>query len=390
MDGKARRDAFGRRELLVLSALGLVAGAQRPAFAGSPQGQLTWAVHVSLAPTWFDPAETPGMITPFLLMYALHDAMVKPMPGNAAEPCLAEPWKMAPDGLSYEFTVRAGAKFHNGEPVTAEDVKFSFERYRGTSAALMKERVAAVETPDERRVRFVLKKPWPDFLTFYSSRHRSGLDRAEEIRPAGRRGRASRRRRSARGRTGSSPSPRGWSWCSRPSRLLAQDARRQAAGLQGGARRGDAAGGAEARRGRHRLLDPRRAGRGAAEDAGPDAEAGGDPGHVLALFPRPVGPEIAVARPARARGGAAGDRLQVDLRGADARLFADHQQHHPRQLRLLLEAAGAGIRSRPRPRSCWPRRDIRNGFDAGDYYCEPPTPISPRRCSTICRKPASA
>ena len=56
MDGKARRDAFGRRELLVLSALGLVAGAQRPAFAGSPQGQLTWAVHISLAPTWFDPA----------------------------------------------------------------------------------------------------------------------------------------------------------------------------------------------------------------------------------------------------------------------------------------------------------------------------------------------
>jgi len=169
MDGKARRDAFGRRELLVLSALGLVAGAPRTAFAGSPQGQLTWAVHISLAPTWFDPAETPGMITPFLLMYALHDAMVKPMPGNAAEPCLAEAWKMAPDGLSYEFTVRAGAKFHNGEPVTAEDVKFSFERYRGTSAALMKERVSAIETPDERHVRFVLKKPWPDFLTFYSS-----------------------------------------------------------------------------------------------------------------------------------------------------------------------------------------------------------------------------
>jgi peptide/nickel transport system substrate-binding protein len=169
MDGKARRDAFGRRELLVLSALGLVAGAPRTAFAGSPQGQLTWAVHFSLAPTWFDPAETPGMITPFLLMYALHDAMVKPMPGGPNEPCLAEGWKAAPDGLSYEFAIRAGAKFHNGEPVTAEDVKFSFERYRGTSAALMKERVHSMETPDERHVRFVLKRPWPDFLTFYSS-----------------------------------------------------------------------------------------------------------------------------------------------------------------------------------------------------------------------------
>ncbi len=76
--------------------------------------------------------------------------MVKPMPGNVRRPCLAEAWSMAPDGLSYEFVLRAGAKFHNGEPVTAEDVKFSFERYRGTSAAMMKERVAAVETPDAR------------------------------------------------------------------------------------------------------------------------------------------------------------------------------------------------------------------------------------------------
>jgi peptide/nickel transport system substrate-binding protein len=159
---------FSRRSVLALSALGLITIGQRAANANA-QGQLTWAVHFSLAPTWFDPAETPGMITPFLLMYALHDAMVKPMPGGPNEPCLADGWKMAPDGLSYEFTVRAGAKFHNGEPVTAEDVKFSFERYRGTSAALMKERIKAVETPDERHVRFVLVKPWPDFLTFYSS-----------------------------------------------------------------------------------------------------------------------------------------------------------------------------------------------------------------------------
>src|SRR6476660_151188 len=163
----AQRTELTRRTLMALSALGIAV--PKATFAEAPGGQLTWAVHVSLAPTWFDPAETPGMITPFMLLYALHDAMVKPMPGKADEPCLAEAWKAATDGLSYEFKLRAGAKFHNGAPVTAEDVKFSFERYRGTSAALMKERVASIETPDERTVRFVLKKPWPDFLTFYSS-----------------------------------------------------------------------------------------------------------------------------------------------------------------------------------------------------------------------------
>jgi peptide/nickel transport system substrate-binding protein len=136
--------------------------------AAAPEGQMTWGVHVSLTPTWFDPAETPGIITPFMVMYALHDAMLKPMPGNAMAPSLAESWSVSKDGLTYEFVLRKNAKFHNGEPVTAEDVKFSFDRYRGTSAKQLKDRVAAVETAPGR-VRFKLKQPWPDFLTFYSS-----------------------------------------------------------------------------------------------------------------------------------------------------------------------------------------------------------------------------
>src|SRR5207247_9513297 len=62
-----------------------------------------------------------------------------------------------------------GVKFAHGRPVTAEDVKFSLERYRGTLHDLLKHRVAAVDTPDARHVRFRLNKPWPDFLTFYAS-----------------------------------------------------------------------------------------------------------------------------------------------------------------------------------------------------------------------------
>ncbi|MBI3637051.1 MAG: ABC transporter substrate-binding protein [Candidatus Rokubacteria bacterium] len=135
----------------------------------APEGQMTWAVHVSLAPTWFDPAETPAVITPFMILYALHDALVKPMPGNPMAPSLAESWSAARDGLSYEFVLRKGVRFHNGDPVTAEDVKFSLERYKGGAATTLRARVAGIDVIDPLRVRIRLKQPWPDFVTFYGT-----------------------------------------------------------------------------------------------------------------------------------------------------------------------------------------------------------------------------
>ena len=148
-------------------ALLLVGYTISPAIAA--EGQMTWGVHISLAPTWFDPAEAPGIITPFMIYYALHDALVKPMPGQRMAPSLAESWSASPDGLAYEFVLRKGVKFHNGDLVTPEDVKFSFERYKGAAAQLLKQKVAAVDIVDPQRVRFRLKQPWPDFMTFYGS-----------------------------------------------------------------------------------------------------------------------------------------------------------------------------------------------------------------------------
>jgi len=155
------------RALLVVLAIA-VAGAPSSTVA-APEGQLTWGVHITLAPTYFDPAETPGLVTPFMILYALHDALVKPMPGRPAAPSLAESWTVSKDGLTYDFVLRKGVKFHNGEPVTAEDVKFSYERYRGAAATLLRSRVARVEIPEPGRWRMVLKQPWADFMTFYAS-----------------------------------------------------------------------------------------------------------------------------------------------------------------------------------------------------------------------------
>jgi peptide/nickel transport system substrate-binding protein len=163
-----------RRHILRLAAVGLVAPASGLASAAATQQQLTWGVHVSLAPIWFDPSSTSGIITPFMLLYALHDAVVKPMPGKSPAPSLAETWSASEDGTRYDFILRRDAMFHNGDPVAADDVRFSFERYRGTAYGLLKDRVASVEVLDPLHVRFTLKQPWPDFLTFYASATAAG------------------------------------------------------------------------------------------------------------------------------------------------------------------------------------------------------------------------
>jgi peptide/nickel transport system substrate-binding protein len=151
--------------VLILTALGGLA----PAAAAPPDGTLAIGVHVTLVSRWLDPGETEALITPFMVLYVLHDALVKPMPGNIMTPSLAESWTLAKDGVTYEFVIRKNAKFHNGDPVTAEDVKFTFERYKGSGAKLLKERVKEIQVVASNRVRFVLKEPWPDFMAFYGT-----------------------------------------------------------------------------------------------------------------------------------------------------------------------------------------------------------------------------
>src|ERR671931_449652 len=96
--------------LLVLLLL-VLAG---PALA-APEGTLTWGLHVTLATKWLDPSDTEAFINPFMVLYALHDALVKPMPAGDNTPSLAESWTASKDGLSYEFVIRKGVRFQNGD-----------------------------------------------------------------------------------------------------------------------------------------------------------------------------------------------------------------------------------------------------------------------------------
>src|SRR5258705_7357458 len=133
--------------IALMTCLAAVGSAQP---AGSA-GQMTWAVHFTLAPRWLDPAESEGSITPFLTLYAVHDAMLKPMPSGPSASSLAESWTVSPNGLVYYVTLRSNARFHNGDRVTPADCEFSFERYRGANTSTFKETLLEVRVPDPRR-----------------------------------------------------------------------------------------------------------------------------------------------------------------------------------------------------------------------------------------------
>jgi peptide/nickel transport system substrate-binding protein len=145
--------------------------AQTAPAAGKPEakGKVTYAWHTTISPAWFDPQEAPPQITPYNFMYAVHDALVKHLPGKPFAPSLAESYEVAPDSKSATFKLRQGIKFHDGKPVTPDDVKFSFEKYRGANAGILHDKTEKLETPDERTIKFVFKEPFLDFMTIYGS-----------------------------------------------------------------------------------------------------------------------------------------------------------------------------------------------------------------------------
>jgi peptide/nickel transport system substrate-binding protein len=156
------------RRLLVVAALcAVIAGAHPHQVAAQtkPDGEMRWALYVTISAQWFDPGETVGQLTPFWILYALHDALVKPLPGNLQSPSLAESWTVSSDQRVYEFKLRERLTFHNGDAFTAEDVKFSFQRAKGK---LLHEKVRDVTVVSPYHVRFSLHEPWPDFMNYYA------------------------------------------------------------------------------------------------------------------------------------------------------------------------------------------------------------------------------
>jgi microcin C transport system substrate-binding protein len=129
---------------------------------------LAW--HAGIASRWLDPQEHDGTASPDNFTTILHDALIKNQ-GKVLydHPALAEHFEFAEDAKSATFRLRPGLKFHNGEPVTPADVKFTYEQYRGAKADVLKNMTQGIEIVDDRTVRFHFHKPFLDFPLIFGT-----------------------------------------------------------------------------------------------------------------------------------------------------------------------------------------------------------------------------
>ena len=146
-----------------LGAAGVLLAAPRGADGqAAPPGALR--AGLKLSPTSMDPHFR--LSGEQAILRATHARLVGVTPGGKPAPGLAESWRVAADGLSWDFTLRAGLKFSDGSPITAEDVAFSLwrvPRIEGTAGGyhIFVRAITRVEVMDARTVRLHTEKPYP-------------------------------------------------------------------------------------------------------------------------------------------------------------------------------------------------------------------------------------
>ncbi|GGE26345.1 diguanylate phosphodiesterase [Pullulanibacillus camelliae] len=150
--------------------------------SGKPKKDIT--VRMMADPDFLDPHKATASLT-FQMMLNVFEGLVNPAPNGGIEPGVAKSYKMSEDGLTYTFKLRPGIKFHNGDPVTVQDVEYSFDRLTGKStgqplssslAAIIK----SVTAPDDQTIVIKLKKPYSPFLTELTAVDAAILDKKND------------------------------------------------------------------------------------------------------------------------------------------------------------------------------------------------------------------
>jgi peptide/nickel transport system substrate-binding protein len=135
---------------------------------GKPRGTLTIAQHFALDPGWLDPLEHIFALTMQTYDYLVHDALIKPMPQGEFTYSLAEHAEMTADYLRAAFRLRPGLKFHDGEPLTTADVKWTYENYKGAYVKLFRDKLEHIQVVDDRTIVFHFKQPFLEFMELYN------------------------------------------------------------------------------------------------------------------------------------------------------------------------------------------------------------------------------
>ena len=160
--------ALGVSMVAAQSLLGAFGG--RPvAAAGAPRRGGILKAAFSADPAGFDPVRGPSGMS-HVVIEQVYSTLMALDPDAKPYPELAESYKVADDGLTYTFNLRKGVKFHNGDELTADDVKFSFDRLRapksGYSYGAQVETIKSVDVVNRYAVRFQLAKRTGPFLIY--------------------------------------------------------------------------------------------------------------------------------------------------------------------------------------------------------------------------------
>lgn len=149
---------------------GALAGVLTLTLAGLPAASVyaedTLVIAEDIAPQTFDPIQSSQIRTWYMWQLVYEGLLLAELDGNL-KPMLATSWTASDDGLTYDFTMRAGAEFSDGTPVTAGDVVASFERLKAEGLPYAQDRfksVKSIEALSEGVVRFTLSNPDAGFL----------------------------------------------------------------------------------------------------------------------------------------------------------------------------------------------------------------------------------